>query len=146
MSQNPCHKLFLDIPRPPVQQKKFLSTWVQKWTGFEIPTAVRVPVPVWVLHKMLKVRPFAVTHPLWRHIMGSLTRYSWPGRFLMASNVATMGSHNSSTVVTGVEQTLFLTIGLRSGERGGHATSALRPIPFPGKWPFRYLRAMRLKC
>jgi hypothetical protein len=37
-------------------------------------------------------------------------------------------------------------MGLRSGERGGHATGPLRPIYFPGKWSFRYWRAMRLKC
>jgi hypothetical protein len=35
--------------------------------------------------------------------MDSLTRSSWPGRFLMASNAAMMRSHNSSTLVTSVE-------------------------------------------
>ena len=50
-----------------------------------------------------KCWPFAATHPLRCRIMDSLTHSSWPGRFLMASNVATMRSHNSSTLVTGVE-------------------------------------------
>ena len=36
-----------------------------------------------------KCWPFAATHPLRRRIMDSLTRSSWPGLFLMASNVAT---------------------------------------------------------
>jgi hypothetical protein len=36
-SQNLCHKLFLGIPHPHLC-KKFLSTWVQKWTGSEIST------------------------------------------------------------------------------------------------------------
>jgi hypothetical protein len=40
---------------PPLKQKKFLSTWVLKWTGSEISTYVHVLVPVWVLHKMFKV-------------------------------------------------------------------------------------------
>ena len=38
--------------------------------------------------------------------MDSLTRSSWPGRFLMASNVAAMRSHNSSTLVTGVDHSI----------------------------------------
>ena len=50
-----------------------------------------------------KCWPFAATHPLRRRIMDSLARSSWPGRFLMASNVATIRSHNSSTLVTSVE-------------------------------------------
>jgi hypothetical protein len=50
-----------------------------------------------------KCWPFAATHPLRRRIMDSLTHSSWLGRFLMASNVATMRSHNSSTLVTVVE-------------------------------------------
>jgi hypothetical protein len=50
-----------------------------------------------------KCLPFAATHTLRRRIMDSLMRSSWPGQFLMASNVATMCSHNSSTLVTGVE-------------------------------------------
>ena len=44
--------------------------------------------------------PFAATHPLKRRIMHS----SWPDRFLMASNVSTLNSLNSSTLVTGVDE------------------------------------------
>jgi len=40
-----------------------------------------------------KCWPFAATHLLRRRIMDSLTRSSWPGRFLMASYVATIRSH-----------------------------------------------------
>jgi hypothetical protein len=47
-----------------------------------------------------KCWPFPATHHLRRRTMDSLTRSSWPGRFLMASNVAKMRSHNSSTLVT----------------------------------------------
>jgi hypothetical protein len=50
-----------------------------------------------------KCWPFAATHPFRCRIMGSLTRSSWPGRFLITPNVATMRSHNSWTLVTGVE-------------------------------------------
>jgi hypothetical protein len=44
-----------------------------------------------------KCWPFAATHLFRRRILDSLTRSSWPGRFLIAPNVATMLSHNSST-------------------------------------------------
>ena len=47
-----------------------------------------------------KCWPFAATHSLRRHIMDSLKRLSWPGRFLMASNVATIRSPNSSTLAS----------------------------------------------
>jgi hypothetical protein len=44
MSQNLCHKLLLGYSPPLIKQKKFLSTWVQKWTGSEISTYVHVRV------------------------------------------------------------------------------------------------------
>jgi len=47
-----------------------------------------------------KCWPFAATHSLRRRIMDYLTRSSWPGRFLVASNVATIRSHNSSTLAS----------------------------------------------
>ena len=53
--------------------------------------------------KCSKCWPFAATHPFRRHIMDSLTRTNWPGRFLIAPNAAAMRSHNSSTLVTGLE-------------------------------------------
>jgi hypothetical protein len=102
VSQNLCHKFFLGIPHPHLS-KNFLSTWVQKWTGSLISTYVHVSVHFEYYIRCTKCWTFTATHPLRRRIVDSLTRSNWPGRLLMASNVATMRSHNSLTLVTGVE-------------------------------------------
>jgi hypothetical protein len=91
---------------------------------YRLPSMCRYPFEYYI--RCSKCWPFATTYPLWRHIMHSLTHSSWPGRFLMVSNVATMGFHNWSTVVTGVEQTSFLTIGVR-----GPRYRPVTPDPLP---------------
>jgi len=58
------HRIIQGVSKPmsqtfpgysPPLSKKFLSTWVQKWTDSEISTYVHMLVPVWVLHKRFKV-------------------------------------------------------------------------------------------
>jgi hypothetical protein len=88
-----CHKLLV-IPTPN-EAKMFSSTWVQKWTDSELSTYVHVRVSFDYYIRCSKCWPFAATHPLRRRIMVSLTRSSWPGRFLIAAKVATMRSHSS---------------------------------------------------
>ena len=89
-----------------------------------------------------KCWPFAATSRF--HIKESLMRSSSPGRFLMASKVATMCSHNSSTLVTVWSKLIFNVapkVEIDRIEIGGtrdHATGPLHPTHFPGKWSFRY--------
>jgi hypothetical protein len=96
----PMSQTFPGYSPPPLKQK-FPINMGPKVNKYRLTCMCWYPFEYYI--RCSKCWPFAATHPLRRRIMDPLTRSSWPGRFLMASNVAAMRSHNSSTLVTGVE-------------------------------------------